>query len=434
MRLLIKNALILPMTAEELVLTQGDILMEGDRLVSVGPSVPEASAGRVLDGTGKLAMPGLVNCHNHAAMTFFRAYSDDLRLWDWLRDRIWPAEARMTGEDVYWGTLLACAEMIKSGTTAFADMYIFMDEAARAVAQSGIRGALARGMVYEADSARTKLRETRSLFERWHRGAGGRITVMVGPHAPFTCPPEFMKETLALAGELGAGIHIHISETTEEVDHMFQHYGKSPVRYLYDLGLFDHHVLAAHCVNLSREELYLFRNMRGGVSHNPVSNCKLGCGLAPVLDLRKLGVNVGLGTDGAGSASTLDMFQEIKAAAWLQKNRTGDPTALTAYEVLKMATITGARVLGLEDEIGSLEPGKQADVILIDLEQPHLYPRHDLSSLLAYAATGADVQTVICAGVVVMENRQLRLLDEKAILREAESRARRIVATAETPA
>jgi 5-methylthioadenosine/S-adenosylhomocysteine deaminase len=428
-RLLIKNALILPMTAEEAVLTQGDILVEGDRLLSVGPAVPESAADRILDGTGKLAMPGLVNCHNHAAMTFFRAYSDDLRLWDWLRDRIWPAEARMAGEDIYWGTLLACAEMIKSGTTAFADMYVFMDHAARAVEEAGIRGVLARGMVYEEGQARVKLQETQALFERWHGGAGGRITVMAGPHAPFTCPPEFIRDTLALAGRLGAGIHIHISETTEEVDHMFQHYGKSPVRYLYDLGLFEHHVLAAHCVNLSRDDIYLFKGMRGGVSHNPVSNCKLGCGLAPVLELRKLGVNVGLGTDGAGSASTLDMFQEMKAAAWLQKNQTGDPTALTAYEVLKMATITGARVLGLEEQIGSLTPGKQADVILIDLEQPHLYPRNDLTSLLAYAASGADVHTVICAGQVVMENRRLLLLDEQEIIREVQARSARILET-----
>lgn len=430
MKLLIKNATILPMTTEEPTVLTGDILIEGSRLISVGPTLPDSAADSVIDGTGKLAMPGLVNCHNHAAMTFFRAYSDDLRLWDWLHDRIWPAEARMTAEDIYWGTLLACAEMIKSGSTAFADMYVFMEEAARAVQESGIRGVLARGMVYEEGQVEAKLRETRQLYERWHGGADGRISVMVGPHAPFTCPPDFIKACLALAGELGAGIHIHISETTEEVDHMFQHYGKSPVRYLYDLGLFEHHVLAAHCVNLSRDDLHLFQGMRGGISHNPVSNCKLGCGLTPVLDLRRLGVNVGLGTDGAGSASTLDMFQEMKAAAWLQKNATGDPTALTAYEVLKMATIEGARVLGLEEQIGSLAVGKQADVILIDLEQPHLYPRHDLASLLAYAASGADVQTVICAGEVVMEERKLLRLDEKQILREAQARAARIVAEA----
>lgn len=426
MRTLIKNALILPMTTDEPAVAPGDILIEGDRLVSVGPEVPVAAADRVLDGAGRLAMPGLINCHNHAAMTFFRAYSDDLRLWDWLRDRIWPAEARMTGEDIYWGTLLAGAEMIKSGTTTFADMYVEMDAAARAVQEAGLRGVLARGMVYD-DQAAAKLKETAALFERWHGSAGGRISVMAGPHAPFTCPPEFIKQTLDLAGRLGAGIHIHISETTEEVDHMFMHYGKSPVRYLHDLGLFEHHVLAAHCVNLSRDDMHLFRGMRGGVSHNPVSNCKLGCGLAPVLELRRLGVNVGLGTDGAGSASTLDMFQEIKAAAWLQKNATGDPTALTAYEVLQMATIVGARVLGLEDSVGSLAPGKQADVILLDLEQPHLYPRHDLPSLLAYAAAGADVRTVICAGEVLMEERQIRTLDEKEVLRQSQARARRLV-------
>lgn len=427
MRTLIRNAVILPMTGPVPELLHGDLLIDGDTLVAVGGTCDPARAGQVVDATGKLVMPGLVNCHNHAAMTFFRGYADDLRLWDWLRERIWPAEARMAGEDIYWGTLLACAEMIRSGTTAFADMYTHMDFAARAVAAAGIRGVLARGMVHEAGKSAAKLAEAVDLFERWHGGAEGRITVMLGPHAPFTCPPEFIGSVLAAAGRLGAGIHIHISETTEEVDDMFRRYGQSPVRYLHDLGLFEHHVLAAHCAHLSRDDVHLMRGMRGGVSHNPVSNCKLGCGLAPVRELRAQGVSVGLGTDGAGSATTLDLFQEIKLAAWLQKHHTGDPSAMTAYDVLQMATIEGARVLGLDARTGSLAPGKQADVILIDLEQPHLYPQHDLPALLAYAAGGADVTDVFCAGRPVMQNRRLLTLDEAHIRREVQRRALAVV-------
>lgn len=418
----IRNARILTMETPEV--TVGDIRLEGGRIAAIGP---EAAAGlpacSVLEAQGKLAMPGLVNCHNHAAMTLFRGYCCDLRLMEWLA-RLVPIEDRATGDDVYWGTLLACAEMIRSGTTTFADMYIHMEEAARAVADSGMRGVLTRGMVFlSGDGGR--LAEARHLYDRWHGGAGGRVRVLVGPHAPYTCPPPYLRQAIALADELGTGIHIHLSETAEEQAQIFREYGKSPARYLYDNGMFDggRPVLLAHCVHLSRDDLYLLRGAPVAVSHNPVSNLSLACGLAPVREMRELGYTVGLGTDGAGSATSLDMFAEVKLAAWLAKNAAGDPGALDAWTVLRMATLEGARALGLEQELGTLAPGKRADVILLDLEQPHLYPRHDLVALLAYAATGADVDSVIVDGRLIMQGRRLLAFDVAGTMAQAHRRA-----------
>lgn len=319
------------------------------------------------------------------------------------------------------------AEMLKSGTTTFADMYFFMDEVATAVQHSGIRASLCQGLLFHDDNADRRIKATQTLFEKWRGKADGRITTMVGPHAPYTCPPDKMKVVMDLARHLESGIHIHLAETTEEVEQMFNTYGKSPTKYLADLGLFaEHHVLLAHAVNLSRDDIYLLHDLKGGISHNPVSNQKLGCGITPVVELRKQGVTVALGTDGAGSATTLDLFAEMKAAAWMQKNRLFDPKVITAYQVLQMATVEGAKALGLANEIGTLEVGKKADIILVDVEKPHLYPHNDICALLAYSANGADVDTVIVNGTLVMVNRKLLLFDEQEVLRKAQLSARRI--------
>ncbi|MZP31058.1 amidohydrolase family protein [Heliobacterium undosum] len=430
-RIVIKNARILTMATEAPQILEGDIGIEGSCIREIGridAKMVGDDAVTVIDAAGKVVMPGLINCHNHAAMALFRGYSDDLRLMEWLSQKIWPAEERLDGDAVYAGTMLAAAEMIKSGTTTFADMYFFMDDVARAVRDAGMRATLCQGLLFIDNQAERRLEATRRLFADWHGKAEGRIKAMVGPHAPYTCPPDKLQAVMALAKELQAAIHIHLSETVEEVDQMFDRYGKSPVRYLADLGLFaEHHVLLAHAVNLSRDDIHLLKGLRGGVSHNPVSNLKLGCGVAPVLELRDKGVAVALGTDGAGSATTLDLFEEIKAAAWLQKNRTGDPTAVTAYQALRMATIEGARALGLADRIGSIEPGKQADLILIDMNKPHLFPQNDICALLAYAANGADVDTVLIDGKVVMQNRQLLTMHEADVLAEAAAAARRVI-------
>lgn len=426
-KILIKGGLILSMAIDKPDLKVSDILIEGTKISQISENILLDGVDKVIDATSKVVMPGLINCHNHAAMVLLRGYCDDLRLMEWLSEKIWPAEDRLNGDDVYWGTMLASAEMLKSGTTTFADMYFFMDEVATAVKDSGIRASLCQGLLFIDDNVQRRLNATQRLFENWRGKANGRITTMVGPHAPYTCPPESLKLVMELAKDLDSAIHIHLAETTEEVNQMFNQYGKSPTKYLADLGLFEEfHVLLAHAVNLSRDDLYLLKGLKGGVSHNPVSNQKLGCGITPVKELRDLGVTVALGTDGAGSATTLDLFEEIKSAAWLQKNKFYDPTAITAYDVLRMATIKGAKALGLDKEIGSIEVGKKADIIIIDTEKPHLYPQNDVCALLAYSANGADVETTIVNGQIVMENRKLLTMDEKEVMKRAQKSASRI--------
>lgn len=280
---LIRNGLIITMTTGEPSVTKGDILIEGDFIAQIGDNISDNNVGKTIDASGKVVMPGLVNCHNHAAMALLRGYCDDLRLMEWLKRKIWPAEERMTGEDIYWGTMLAAAEMIKSGTTTFADMYFYMDDVAAAVKDSGIRASLCRALAFTDDKADQRIEETYRLFENWRGKADGRITTMVGPHAPYTCPPDKLQLTVELARELDSPIHIHLAETTEEVKRIFDKYGKSPTRYLADLGIFDFHVLLAHAVHLSPEDIQLLGSIKGGISHNPVSNQKLGCGVAPVV-------------------------------------------------------------------------------------------------------------------------------------------------------
>ncbi|PKM76922.1 MAG: N-ethylammeline chlorohydrolase [Firmicutes bacterium HGW-Firmicutes-15] len=427
-KLLIKNGSILTMSTQEPSIFKGDILVEDNRIAQIGRDFSTDEIDTVINAEGKVVMPGLINCHNHAAMVLLRGYCDDLRLMEWLKEKIWPAEDRLNGDDIYWGTMLASAEMIKSGTTTFADMYFFMDEVAMAVQDSGIRAALCQGLLFNDDNGDKRIKATQRLFDNWRGKAAGRITTMVGPHAPYTCPPDKFKLVMELAKDLDSGIHIHLAETTEEVNQMFSEYGKSPTKYLADLGLFEsHHVLIAHAVNLSRNDINILRDLKGGISHNPVSNLKLGCGIAPVKELRDLGIAVGLGTDGAGSASTLDMFEEIKAAAWLQKNRFFDPTVITAYDVLQMATIEGAKALGLDKEIGTLEQGKRADIIIMDIQKPHLYPQNDICALLAYSANGSDVDTTIINGKVLMQNRVLLSITEEEVLHKAQQIAMKIL-------
>jgi len=425
---LIRNGLIITMATEKPSTMRCDILIEGSVIAKIGENISDDDVTKTIDASDKVVIPGLVNCHNHAAMALLRGYCDDLRLMEWLKKKIWPAEERMNGDDVYWGTMLAAAEMIKSGTTTFADMYFFMDEVAAAVENSGIRASLSRALAFTDDRANQRIEETYRLFKNWRGKADGRITTMVGPHAPYTCSPDKLQLTRELARELDSAIHIHLAETTEEVKRIFDKYGKSPTRYLADLGIFDSHVLLAHAVHLSPEDIQLLGSIKGGISHNPVSNQKLGCGVAPVVDLIKHDITVALGTDGPASALTLDMFEEMKAAAWLQKNSQFDPTAINAYQVLRMATIEGAKVLGLEKEVGTIEVGKKADLIIVDIWKPHLCPHHDICALLAYSANGGDVESTIINGRIVMENRRLVGINEDEVMRKAHECAKRIMA------
>ncbi|MDR5000348.1 amidohydrolase [Brevibacillus parabrevis] len=426
--LLIKGCHIMTMVEKEKPWI-GDILIENGRIVRMAEAIEaSASTDTVIEAKNRIAMPGLINAHNHASMSLLRAFSDDLKLMDWLDKKMLPAEARMTREDVYWGTLLGIAEMIASGTTAFADMYVHMDAVAEAVQDSGIRASLTRGLVFLQDDGGRRMTEALDLIDKWSGAADGRITTMLGPHAPYTCPPQPLQEVSALARSRQIPLHIHLAETREEVVKVREKYNQTPTEYLHELGVFhDNHVLLAHAVHLDPEDIGRLRGMRGGVAHNPVSNLKLGCGIAPVTELLSQGVTVGMGTDGAGSATTLDMFAEIKAASWMQKLHYGDPTVLPAEQVLRMATIESAKLLRIDHEVGTLEVGKRADLILIDTNKPHLSPLHDLHSLIAYSATGADVDTTIVNGEILMRNRELTLISWEEIQREAAVRAKRLV-------
>jgi len=427
MGILIRQVNILSMKDEERTYL-GDIRIEGDRIVAMGTRIDAEPEDEIVEGNGMLAMPGLINAHQHTPMSLLRAFCDDLKLMDWLDRKMLPAEARMTPEDIYWGAKLSMAEMIRSGTTAFADMYIHMDEIAEAVAETGMRASLTRGMVFMEDDGGARLREAVDLVQRWSGQAEGRITTMYGPHSPYTCPPGPLREVIELAESEQVPIHIHLAETREETVKIREKYGMTPAEYLENAGLFEKtHVLLAHGVHLNRRDIARLKGMRGGVAHNPVSNLKLGCGIAPITDMVAQGVAVGLGTDGAGSATTVDMFEGIKAATWLQKLDHGDPTKLPAREVLRMATSGSAYLLNLHEDVGVLDVGRKADLILIDLRKPHLQPMHNVESLLAYSVNGADVDTTIVNGRVLMRHRELLTLDEEIVLREARKRAARIV-------
>jgi 5-methylthioadenosine/S-adenosylhomocysteine deaminase len=424
-KILIKDAAILTMRDDEPF--TGDILIEGDRIAGLGPDIPEDGC-EVIHADGMAAMPGLINAHQHSPMSLLRGFSDDLKLMDWLERKMLPAEARMTPEDIYWGAKLAMAEMIRSGTTAFADMYIHMNEIAAAVEETGMRASLTRGLVFTEDDGGRRMNEALDLIRRWSGKAEGRITTMLGPHSPYTVPPERWRELIRLAEQEKIPIHTHLAETVEEAAIIRERYNQTPTEYLVHLGLFERlHVLLAHAVHLNRRDIGRLRGMRGGVAHNPVSNLKLGCGIAPVSDMTAQGIAVGIGTDGAGSATTLDMFEEIRAAAWLQKLDLGNPAKLPAMEALRMATVGSAELLGIAHEVGTLEAGKKADIILIDLRKPRLQPVHNLPSLLAYGAVGADVDTTIVDGRVLMRGRRLLTIDEDELLAQVAERAKRIV-------
>lgn len=426
-RLVITGATVVTMAGRAGIIPDGEIVIEGPGIASVGPRsrVPRewGPGTRVLEAAEKVVIPGLVNAHTHAAMSLFRGYAEDLPLDRWLRDRIWPVEGRLTPEDVYWGTLLAIAEMILSGTTTFADMYFHMDEVAQAVRESGMRAALAPGLVPAREGAEQLLEAARGFAARWHGGAGGRITAMLGPHAPYTCPPEFLARVHRLARETGLGVHIHLAETRGEVDACLARYGRRPPELIRGAGLLDDRLLAAHCVHLDEDEVRMLASLQGACVHCPVSNLKLGAGVAPVVEMLEAGVPVALGTDGAASAGTLDMFAAMRLAALMPRGISGDPTRPDAYRVLEMATAGGARAVGREHELGRLEPGMRADLVVLDLRVPGSWPLHDLYAGIVYCAGPQNVEMVIVDGRPLLLERRLLTVDVHRVMAECEARA-----------
>ena len=418
--ILIKNAFILsPNTNFE---GKQSLLIKDDVISEIAPEIDESNVDKVIDATDKILLPGLINTHTHLSMTLFRGLADDLSLDSWLNDHIWPMEANLNGDYCYIGALLGAVELIKSGTTTFSDMYFYMEDVARAVDEAGIRAVLSYGMIDFGDEEKRKneIRENLTLFENCNGMADGRIKVFFGPHSPYTASEELLIKVRELADKYGMGIHIHVSETQKEINDISEEKGLRPFEYLDKIGLLGPDVVAAHSVWLSDEEIEIIRKNDVKVSHNPCSNMKLASGIAPISKLLENDICVSIGTDGASSNNNLDLIEELKTASLLQKVSTLDPKVLNSDEAIAMGTIKGAEALGLDSEIGSIEVGKKADIILIDTNSANMVPdSSSLSSNIIYSANGSNVDTTICNGKVLMENKKLTVLDEDEIYAKA---------------
>ncbi len=432
MDIIIRNAILVTMDDRRRILKNFSLAIEDGRIVEISEKI-KCEADFEIDANGKVVLPGLINTHTHLAMTLFRGSADDLPLMEWLTEEIWPVEAKLEAKHVYAGSLLGCLEMIRSGTTTFNDMYFYLDEVVKSVREAGIRGVLSFPLLDVAGEEQGE-----ELFKKAEEGLrryngierDSRVIVFVGPHAPYTCSKELLLRAKALAEEHNTGLHIHVSETEREVKDFLEQHGLRPFEYLEKIGFLGENVLAAHAVHVSEAEMELMRKRGVSVAHNPVSNMKLASGIAPVPEYLRRGINVALGTDGCASNNNLDMFEEIKVSALLHKIATGNASALKVYHALEMATINAAKALGLEKEIGSLEVGKRADIIVVDFNKPNLKPLSNPVSHLVYSARGCDVSTTIVDGNILMLNGELRTLDEKSVMKFAEEQAHDLFAKA----
>ncbi len=432
--LLLTNAHVLTMDDEFTVYASGSIAIRGAEILGVGRIDSEYEPRETVDCRGRVVLPGLVNAHTHAPMTLLRGLADDLRLDVWLMGYMMPVERQFVRPDfVSLGAKLACAEMIRSGTTCFADMYYFEESVAEAAAASGVRALCAQTVLKfpspDAESFEDALARARDFIARWR---GHELIVPgVAPHAPYTCTTEILRSCAELAGEFDVPLHTHLSETSFEVEQSRREHGMPVVPWVKKQRLFDARVLAAHCVHVDEGEIRTLKDAGAGIAHNPTSNLKLGSGIAPVMKMLELGAAVGIGTDGTASNNDLDMFEEMRLAALLAKGVSGDPTALPARQALAMATRIGARAMHCDAITGSLEPGKRADLIVVDLDQPHNVPRfgRDPNSVygqLVYAGKASDVIDVMCNGRWLMRDRRLLTLDEDELRTAAADIARRV--------
>ena len=435
--LLLVNAHILTMDDQMRQYHPGAIAVKGDTILAVGPEAQlkaEYSSADTLDCGGKVLMPGLVNAHTHIPMTLLRGLADDLRLDVWLMGYMLPVEREFVSPDfVRLGSLIACAEFIRSGVTCFADMYYFEEDVAKAVVEAGLRGVCSQTVMKypspDAKSFEDSLASARDFIQRWK--GHPLIVPSVAPHAPYTCTAEILRATAALAVEFDVPLHTHLAETSFEVESMRKENGMPVIPYVKKQGLFDAKVLAAHCVHVDEGEIRTLQRAGAGVAHNPSSNMKLGSGIAPVNKMLEAGLNVGIGTDGPASNNDLDMFEEIRLAAFLAKSSSGDPTALPAPTALAMATRQGARALHIGELTGTLEPGKRADLILVDTSPLHNSPHFERDpnnayAQLVYASKSTDVSDVMVNGRWLMRDHQLLTLNEADLLQQANSYARRI--------
>ena len=412
MSILIENGIILPMDRKDgdQLYFQGWIGIENDKITIVSSSnelkdkfiESHKTDCKVINAAGKIVMPGLINTHTHVAMALLRGISDDVPLMEWLQEHIWPIEGKMAYQEVYDGARLGILEMLMGGTTTFVDMYPYEEAVADAAESAGIRALVSPcPMDFRMEHFENDWRQVQKRFSD-----SPLITMWMGPHAIYTLSGEHLQRSISLSKELGVGSHVHLAETQTEQDNSMTQYGMSPTEYFEKEGLFSTKTLAAHCVVMSDHDIEILARNGVSVAHNPQSNMKLASGIAPVKKMLDAGVNVAIGTDGASSNNDLDMWEEMRTASLLQKVSTFDPCAIPAYTALQMATVNGAKAIGREGELGVLAAGALADILIVNLEQPHLYPHTNLISELVYSAHASDVETVIVNGKIVVQERK----------------------------
>lgn len=416
MNILIENVKILTMADGE-VIKNGNIYIENEKIKKITSDKIDFSYDKKIDGKNYLAMPGFVNAHTHVGMSLFRNFSDDVELMTWLNEKIWPLEDKLIAEDVYWASLLSHAEMIMTGTTSFADMYYFEDQTIKALEKSKMRAQISRGLTLEYKNYK-KIEENIDLFKKYENSQNGRINIAFGPHAVYTTDKNYIKEINKYAKKYKMPIHIHLSETKTENTDCMKRFNQSPTEVFEECGIFENKTIAAHGVYLSDKDLDILSKYDVSVVHNPSSNLKLSSGFLDCTRVINKKINLAMGTDSSASNNNLSMIKEISLTSLVSKYN--NPQNLKAYDVLKMATINGAKALGLDDKIGTLEEGKLADIILIDLNNPNHTPQNNLISSLCYSTFDKDVSYVIINGDLVYDDKKFVYLNEKEIIKNAE--------------
>ncbi|MCC6190013.1 MAG: amidohydrolase [Anaerolineales bacterium] len=428
MPLLIKNVTVLTLDAAGTILENANVAIAGRTICGLGEAPPGFEPDEVIDGYNHLAVPGFFNAHCHSPMTFERGWAEDLPLERWFNERIWVAESALTSDDVYWGAALAACEMIRGGCVGFNDHYFYMDRVAEVAAEAGLKASLTWcqfGLGGDKEVG-ADLAGSLAFVDRWQGAADGRIRTVLGPHSPYVCPPAFLREVSALAREHNLPLHIHLAESPEQVQNSLAAHGLTPTAHLAACGVFDGPCIAAHALCLTPDDVALLAEHGVSVAHCPITYMKLAMGVNDLGPLLAAGVNVALGTDGPGSNNDMDMKAVVRTAALLQKYHTQNAEALAGDLPLRLATANGARAMGF-GESGELAVGRAADLVLFDLDRPHLYPRHNLVANLVHAARGSDVTHVIVDGRLIYRDGDILTLDEAKIMAQADRRARRMV-------
>lgn len=412
MSILFKNISYLDIENEKIIVG-ADIFIEEDSIKTISNNL-KVKADEIIDGKNLLITPGLVNAHTHLGMAFFRNYADDLKLMDWLENIIWPIEAKLTAEDIYWSSLLSICENIKAGVTNFCDMYYEMDQVAEATIKSGIRGTLTRGLTDVDGLGLAKIKSVKNLYKNYHKSGNGRIKIVPAPHAIYTCSENYLIEISELAKEFDGIINIHLSETIGEVEECKLKHKKTPIEYVNSLGLLENHVIAAHCTHITDREIDLIGNKKFFPIYNPSSNLKLASGFTPVEKMLKNNILMGIGTDGDSSNNNQNLLEDMHIGALVNKAVEMNEEAVKAIEILRMATINGQKILGVKNA-GLVKENYLADLTIFDLNSLNFTPRNNLINALVYSASSADVKDVLCGGKFVLKNRELVNIDEEKV-------------------